>query len=280
MSKLASKIVAQAIMWIGRSEVNGSHKEIIDIYNSHSPLARGYKMKYTDSWCSCFISALAIKLGYTDIIPTEVGCEKHIEAFKKIGSWQEKDDYTPKMGDIIFYDWEDNGRGDNKGYSDHVGIVEKVTKNTITVIEGNLNNKVGRRVILVNNKYIRGYGVPKYEVDTKPVEKVDTSVETDKDGLYTIKKGDTLSSIAGKYNTSYQVLASYNNIKNPNIIYEGQIIKIPKSCSITHIVQSGENLSSIAQKYGVQWRTIYFNNKSVIGTNPNLIKVGQKLIIK
>lgn len=284
MGKLASKIVAQAVMWIGRSEVNGSHKEIIDIYNSHTPLARGYKMKYTDAWCSCFVSALAIKLGYTDIIPCEVGCEKHIELFKKLNSWQEKDDYTPKMGDIIFYDWDDSGKGDNKGYSDHVGIVEKVTKNTITVIEGNYQNKVGRRVMFVNNKYIRGFGVPKYdkepEVQTKPVENVETPVETEKDQLYTVKKGDTLSSIASKYKTSYQVLATYNNIKNPNIIYEGQVIKIPKSCSITHIVKNGENLSSIAAKYGTNWRTIYFNNKSVIGTNPNKIVAGQKLIIK
>lgn len=42
---------------------------------------------------------------------------------------------------------------------------------------------------------------------------------------YVVKKGDTLSAIAAKYNTTYQELAKLNNIKNPNKIYAGQKIK-------------------------------------------------------
>lgn len=49
------------------------------------------------------------------------------------------------------------------------------------------------------------------------------------DIIYTVKKGDTLSKIASKYNTTYQKLAEYNNIKNPNIISVGQLIKIPNN---------------------------------------------------
>ena len=158
-----SVIVEQARLWLGRKESDGSHKVIIDTYNSHKPLARGYKVKYTDAWCSTFVSAVAIKCGYTDIIPTECGCEKHIQLFKKIGRWVENDAYVPKAGDIIFYDWQDNGNGDCTGYADHVGIVEQVVGNTITVIEGNMNNCVGRRTLAVNGKYIRGYGVPAYD---------------------------------------------------------------------------------------------------------------------
>ena len=45
---------------------------------------------------------------------------------------------------------------------------------------------------------------------------------------YVVKQGDTLSAIARKYNTTYQVLAEYNSISNPNLIYPGQIIKIPQ----------------------------------------------------
>lgn len=161
----ASKVVGQAQAWLGRKESNGTHEEIIDIYNSHKPLARGYKVKYTDSWCAAFVSAVAIKLGYTSIIPTECGCEKMIDLFKSLGSWIENDGHTPKSGDIIFYDWEDNGVGDTKGFSNHVGIVEKVSGVIITVIEGNKNNAVERRQIAVNGKYIRGYGVPKYSAE-------------------------------------------------------------------------------------------------------------------
>lgn len=44
---------------------------------------------------------------------------------------------------------------------------------------------------------------------------------------YTVQSGDTLSGIAAKYGTTYQKLASYNGIANPNLIYPGQVIKIP-----------------------------------------------------
>ncbi len=165
----ASKVVTQAQAWVGRNENDGSHKEIIDIYNSHKPLARGYKVKYNDYWCATFVSAVAIKLGCTDIIPTECGCEKMIALFKAKGMWDENDARVPKPGEIIFYDWDDSGAGDNRGYTDHVGIVEKVSNGNITVIEGNYNNAVGRRIIAVNGKNIRGYGIPRYEAE-KPLK--------------------------------------------------------------------------------------------------------------
>ena len=160
--QLREKIVNIAIGWLRCKESNGTHKKIIDVYNEHKPLARGYMVKYTDAWCSTFASAVAIKAELTDIIPTECGCEKHIELFKKLGAWVEDDTYIPNAGDYIFYDWEDSGTGDNKGYADHVGIVVSVSGNTIKVIEGNKNNAVGYRSIKVNAKCIRGYGVPKY----------------------------------------------------------------------------------------------------------------------
>jgi hypothetical protein len=170
----ASELLAVAQSWLGKKESDGSHKAIIDIYNSHKPLARGYKVKYTDEWCATTISALAIKCNAVDIIPKECSCQKMIELFKKIGCWVENDAHVPNAGDIIFYDWQDNGVGDNKGWSDHVGIVEKVEGNIITVIEGNIKDAVGRRELKVDGKYIRGYGVPKYEpeiaVPTKSVE--------------------------------------------------------------------------------------------------------------
>ena len=107
---MANKVISLAQEWVGKKESDGTHKEIIDIYNSHKPLARGYAVKYTDSWCATFVSAVAIKLGYFDIIPTECSCQKMIELFKKIGCWRENEDYTPKPGDIIFYDWQDDGK--------------------------------------------------------------------------------------------------------------------------------------------------------------------------
>lgn len=160
--ELRQKVVSIAQSYLGCKESDGSHKKIIDLYNSHKPLARGYAMKYTDAWCSTFASAVAIAAGLTDIIPTECGCEKHIQLFKGLGSWQENDAYVPSPGDYVFYDWDDSGAGDCTGSADHVGIVEKVSGQTITVIEGNYSDSVKRRTITVNGRYIRGYGVPKY----------------------------------------------------------------------------------------------------------------------
>jgi hypothetical protein len=163
----ASKVVALAQSWIGKKESNGTHKFIIDIYNSYKPHPRSYKMTYNDPWCATFVSAIAIKLGYTKIMPVECSCSKMIELYKALGSWVEADNRVPVPGDVLFYDWDDNGVGDNKNGPDHVGIVEKVVDNKITVIEGNYSNAVKRRVIDVNGKYIRGYAVPKYTAEPK-----------------------------------------------------------------------------------------------------------------
>ena len=152
-------MIKQAKKWIGKKESNGTHKVIIDIYNEQLELPRGYKVKYTDSWCACFVSACAIMRGVD--FPMECGCGEMVKKFQARGQWIEDDTYIPKAGDIIFYDWDDNGKGDNKGWSDHTGIVEAVKGDTITIIEGNYDNAVKRRKIKVNDRFIRGYGVIK-----------------------------------------------------------------------------------------------------------------------
>lgn len=163
--ELRQKVVDTAVSYLGCKEANGSHRKIIDLYNSHKPLARGYAVKYTDAWCSTFASAVAIACGLTDIIPTECGCERHIDLFKKLGSWVENDAYVPSPGDYIFYDWQDGSNyatTDNTGSADHVGIVVSCDGKTIKVIEGNMSDAVGYRKLAVNGRYIRGFGVPKY----------------------------------------------------------------------------------------------------------------------
>lgn len=156
------KVISAAVTWYGRNEADGSHQVIIDTYNSHYPLARGYKAKYTDSWCAIFASASAIAAGYTDIIPTECSCGKLIELFKQLGRWVEDDAYVPASGDYIFYDWDDTGAGDCTGWPEHVGIVISVFENVIKVIEGNKDDAVGYREVRVDGRYIRGYGIPDY----------------------------------------------------------------------------------------------------------------------
>lgn len=160
--ELREKVVSIAKSYLGCKESDGSHKKIIDIYNSVTPLPVGYKVKYTDHWCATTITTIGIKAGLSDIILRECSCQRMIELYKKAGRWIENDAYTPQKGDIIFYDWDDSGTGDNKGHSDHVGIVAEVNGTSLKIIEGNMDDAVGYRNIKVNGKYIRGYGIPNY----------------------------------------------------------------------------------------------------------------------
>lgn len=218
--QLREKVVNTAVAWLGCKEADGSHRKIIDTYNSHKPLARGYAVKYTDAWCSTFVSAVAIAAEVTDILPTECGCEKHTELFKALGRWMENDAYVPAVGDVIFYDWQDTGAGDTTGYADHVGIVASVSGGMMKIIEGNISNAVGYRNIAVNAKYIRGYGIPDY------AKKATGAEETEKATIYKVVAGDNLTKIAKANGTTVQTLAKANAIKNVNVIRVGTVLML------------------------------------------------------
>lgn len=173
MLYLRDEVIKLAQSWIGLNEKDKSYKKIIDIYNSYKgPFPRNLKMQMGWSWCACTWSALAIKLGYTKIMPIEISCGQLVEAAKKMGIWVEKDNYIPKPGDAILYDWQDDGKGDNTGWPDHVGVVEEVSGNYTTVIEGNYKDAVGRRKIQINGKFIRGFITPKYDDKKKTINQI------------------------------------------------------------------------------------------------------------
>ena len=159
---LREEVCAFAKGWLGRKEADGSHRAIVDMYNTIRPLPRGYKVTYTDPWCATFVSAVGKALGLDDIIYPECGCGPMVTLYKQHGRWMEDDAYLPKKGDVIFYDWDDNGAGDNQGQPDHVGIVWSAYGDNVTVIEGNKADMVAFRDIKRNGKYIRGYGLPDY----------------------------------------------------------------------------------------------------------------------
>lgn len=167
--KTRSEVVKLAQSWVGKNVADGSYKSIIDIYNSfQGPLPRGIKMQYGWAWCACTWSALAIKLGYTSIMPIEISCGFLIDNAKKLGVWKENDGYVPKPGDAILYDWDDSGKGDNTAWPDHVGVVETVNEKSgyFTVIEGNYGKAVKKRTVSINGRYIRGFICPKYDEET------------------------------------------------------------------------------------------------------------------
>ena len=102
---------------------------------------------------------------------------------------------------------------------------------------------------------------------------------------YTVQSGNTLSGIAEEYGTTVNTLVALNGISNPNLIYVGQVLKIPAtgsgasvstSSTINYTVQAGDTLSGIAEEYGTKVNTLVALNGI---SNPNLIYVGQVLKI-
>lgn len=161
---LRKKLIDTAARWIGRSEYDGSFREIIDVYNGITPLPRGYRMTYEDPWCAAFVSAAGAAAGMSTAVLPECSCDAMIERYAALGRWIEDDGYVPEAGDIIIFDWQDaDAAGDNRGSGDHAAIVESVRDRSITVIEGNSSDAVGRRTLSVNGRYIRGYCLPDYE---------------------------------------------------------------------------------------------------------------------
>lgn len=217
MSCTRKEFVAQMQSWVGIKESDGSHKKIVDIYNTIKPLPVGYKLKYNDAWCAGTVSAAAQECNATDIIPTECSCPRMITKAKNMGIWVEADDYVSTCGDIILYDWDDSGNGDNKNSPDHVGVVEKLSGNDMTIIEGNYSNSVKRRTLKVNGKYIRGYIVPKFDaepvVNPEPGEtEAPKNEETPKEvctvEIKVLRKGDKGDAVK-----AMQILLEGNNCK-------------------------------------------------------------------
>lgn len=156
------KVVRTAESYLGCQEADASHQIIIDLYNSHKPLAMEYEVQYTDSWCAAFVSAVSIQCGMTEIIPTECGCERQIGLFQRLGRWEESDAAIPLPGDLIYYDWNMDNRGECIGWADHVGIVVGTKWPFLKVIEGNLQDSVDYHILLLNDLQIRGFARPDY----------------------------------------------------------------------------------------------------------------------
>ena len=157
----------------------------------------------------------------------------------------------------------------NPTYKKSFGIWQYSSKGQIPGIKGNVDLNISYK---------------DYPSIIKSKKTDDNRNETSKTNEinYVVKKGDTLSLIASKYNTTYQKLASYNNISNPNKIYPGQIIKIKQEMNINptnYVVKKGDTLSSIASRYKTSCKKIYEKNKNIIGKNPDKIKPGQVLSI-
>lgn len=156
--------------WEGAVRGDAVHKQIVDAYNSYLPHPRGYRLTYSDDYCAAMVSAAAILCGLTEVLPLECSCGEQVKWYQARGQWVEDDAHIPQIGEQVFYCWNDRkdyALTDCTGAPNHTGIVTACDGQKITVFEGNKGSRheCAYRILPVNGRYIRGFGVPKYPAD-------------------------------------------------------------------------------------------------------------------
>ena len=162
---------------------------------------------YQGGWCTTFVLWCFNKAGKQNgvtlngvIIPRGGNCSSMISWFKDKGRYYSPSKYTPKSGDLIFFDWTGSGT------ADHVGIVNYTSGTTVYTIEGNCSGKVKAREYTKkgskpynNISSIIGYASPKFSsVSGSSAGKTTTKKHTTTKKAKTTKKATTAKSTTKK----------------------------------------------------------------------------------
>ena len=147
----------------GRAFTSGGNQAIVEVALTQlgneggQPYWSWYGFDGRVEWCACFVSWCADQCGYLEsgIVPKFSLCSDGADWFNGNGQWQGKD-YEPKAGDIIFFDWS------NDGSIDHVGIVERCENGIVYTVEGNSGDACRQNQYGVGSSSIYGYGLPAY----------------------------------------------------------------------------------------------------------------------
>lgn len=288
MSCSRQHFVETAKKYLGYNEDDGSYMSILNTYNNGLSKAvsrwgtRNVKMWSTAHWCSCYVSAMAMLAGCDDIVPIEISCYYHRVIAERNGIWVESDSYVPQAGDLIIYDWDDNGVGDNHGGEDHIGIVVACDGKTITTIEGNTSGhgsgegykgKVAYHSRPVNGRYIRGFIVPKGWTD------VSTPAVTHKEVTEAEAKKIAKQVLDGKWGNGEdrkrrleQSGYNYSVIQAiVNAMVKGEKAPV-EPVKKTYKVVKGDTMWKIAKANGLTLAELILKNPQI--KNPNLIHVG------
>ena len=158
------RVLRAAASLVGARTGSAAHQQLVNDYNSIKPLPVGYEVKMTDDWCDVFVTTVFQREGLSGLIGRECGVERHIQIFKRLGIWNENGASTPKAGDIITFNWDQDYQS-NDGWADHIGIVERVENGLIHTIEGNSGavGTVKRNVYRIGHGNIRGFATPRYK---------------------------------------------------------------------------------------------------------------------
>lgn len=159
-------LLRTAKSYIGVRQGDQRHKELVRKYNAVKPLPVSYALKESDDWCAAFVTVIGDITGASKCIGRECGVHRFGQIFRKKGIWIGLE--KPRPGDIVIFDWQKNA------WMDHIGIVEKLSANKVTVIEGNTSKRVARRVYNWNDWRVAGYARPNYPTSVeKPSKSTD-----------------------------------------------------------------------------------------------------------
>jgi len=169
-----------------------------------------------------------------------------------------------------------------------VSVGQSVDETTLLGIIGDSGNAYARHL---HFEVATGYS-SLTRIDPTPYLTKDISIESDSSFImHIVKPGDTLTSIVLMYGVSLKELLKYNHLSNPNLIFSGDKIVIPKDKKTLkkYIVQEGDTLSFVARKHNTTWQAIYEKNKNLIVSTAkshgvtsnfqNYLYAGQILII-
>ena len=149
---------------LGHAFLPGSGQALVEVARSQlgnvggEPYWRWYGFSERVEWCACFASWCADQCGLIEsgVVPKFSYCDDGIAWFQSQGCWKGRAE-TPHPGDLIFFDWDHDGRQD--GETDHTGIVEKVENGRVYTIEGNSGNVCRERSYPIGWHEISGYGI-------------------------------------------------------------------------------------------------------------------------
>lgn len=236
MNKEAERIINLATEQIGYKETPENITKYAAEIDKNWPDFYNTK-KQGAAWCDIFVDWLFLhEFGEEKALhmlcqpkkSAGAGCKFSRQYYEREGQLFK----DPEPGDQIFFGPIAN--------SNHTGIVTKVEDGRVYTVEGNSGNAVKAHSYALTNTKINGYGRPRWTAECvqtpepvkDPTPAPATTPATTKpnisDTYYTVKKGDTLSKIAGMFKTTVPELQAINKIANVNLIYPGQMILLPK----------------------------------------------------
>lgn len=112
------------------------------------------------------------------------------------------------------------------------------------------------------------------EIAAEVNRRLGASTDQGAEAVYTVQKGDTLSGIAAKYGTTYQKIAAYNGITNPNLIRVGQKIKIPATSALESFKKGDKVKVLNAVTYDGKSFKTYYDTYDVIQVNGDRVVIG------